>query len=100
MPSSKGARLSFPNGKPQVTDGPFAETKELIAGYWIINVKSREDAIAWMKRAPFTDLPNTDRVPKLEIRQMYKVEDFPEAPASVVEMEQARREKRWRLRPI
>jgi hypothetical protein len=94
MPSSKGARVAFPNGRPQVTDGPFAETKELIAGYWIINVKSREDAIAWMKRAPFTHLPNTDRVPELEIRQMYEVEDFPEAPASVVEMEKGWREKK------
>ena len=94
MPSSKGARVAFPNGKPQVTDGPFAETKELIAGYWIFNVKSREEAIAWASRAPFAYLPNDNRVPELEIRQMYEVEDFPEAPAAVVEMERGWREKK------
>ena len=94
MPSSKGARVAFPNGKPQVTDGPFAETKELIAGYWIFNVKSREEAIAWASRAPFAHLPNDNRVPELEIRQMYEVEDFPEAPAAVVEMERGWREKK------
>jgi hypothetical protein len=94
MPSSKGARVAFPNGKPQVTDGPFAETKELIAGYWIFNVKSREEAIAWASRAPFTHLPNDNRVPELEVRQMYEVEDFPEAPAAVVEMERSWREKK------
>jgi hypothetical protein len=94
MPSSKGARVSFPNGKPQVTDGPFAETKELIAGYWIMNVKSREEAIAWASRAPFAHLPNEDRVPELEVRQVYEIEDFPVVPAAVVEMERAFREKK------
>src|SRR3989442_13759915 len=52
QPSSKGARIKFSGGKRAVVDGPFAETKELIAGYWIIQVKSREEAIEWAKRAP------------------------------------------------
>src|SRR5213593_4192992 len=50
QPSSKGARVTFQGGKAQVTDGPFAETKELIAGYWMIQVKSKEEAVAWAKR--------------------------------------------------
>src|SRR5215472_5645645 len=53
QPSSKGVRVKFSGGKRTVTDGPFTETKELIAGYWIIQVKSREEAIEWAKRAPF-----------------------------------------------
>jgi hypothetical protein len=94
-PSSKGARVSFPkSGKPTVTDGPFAETKELLAGYWILNAKSLEEVVEWMKKAPFHVLPGDERVPELEIRPFYEVEDFPEAPASVVEMEKSWREKK------
>src|SRR5947207_8654861 len=52
QPTSKGARIKFSGGRPTVVDGPFTETKELIAGYWIIQVKSREEAIEWAKRAP------------------------------------------------
>src|SRR2546425_973950 len=55
QPSSKGARIKFSGGKRAVVDGPFAETKELIAGYWIIQVKSREEAIEWAKRLPVPD---------------------------------------------
>lgn len=74
-PSSKGARVQFANGKVTVTDGPFAETKELIAGYWIWKVKSREEAIAWVKR-----IPNPDGTPEgeVEIRQIFDVDDFGE----------------------
>ncbi len=61
QPSSKGAKVIFQNGKPQVTDGPFVETKELLAGYWMINVKSKEEAIEWAKRAPFDLLPHDGR---------------------------------------
>ena len=69
--SSKGARVKFsPKGKPTVTDGPFTETKELIAGFWLIQVKSKEEAIAWMKRAPFGEGV------VLEIRQVFEAEDF------------------------
>lgn len=93
-PSSKGARVSFPKGKPVVTDGPFAETKELVAGYWILNAKSLEEVVEWMKKVPFHVLPTDDRAPEIEIRPFYEVEDFPEAPASVVEMEKGWREKK------
>src|SRR5213592_688642 len=65
QPTSKGARVGFKNGKVQVTDGPFAETKELIAGYWIINVKSKAEAIEWAKKIPFTQLPNVGREPEV-----------------------------------
>lgn len=87
QPSSKGARVGFKNGKVVVTDGPFAETKELIAGYWIINVKSKAEAIEWAKKIPFQTLPNDGREPEVEIRQFFEIEDFPNAPADVVEQE-------------
>jgi hypothetical protein len=67
--SAKGARVRFANGKTTVTDGPFAETKELVAGYWIWQVKSRDEAIAWLRRAPFEDA-------EVEIRQIFEAEDF------------------------
>ncbi len=70
-PSSKGVRVRFSGGKTTVIDGPFAETKELIAGYWIWQVKSREEAIEWLKRAPFEDT-------EVEIRQVFEAEDFGE----------------------
>ncbi|MGE5243192.1 MAG: YciI family protein [Betaproteobacteria bacterium] len=87
QPSSKGARVSFPGGKPQVTDGPFAETKELIAGFWLIDVPSKADAIEWAKKIPSAHLPSNGRVPEVEIRQLFEVTDFPEVPPEVVEME-------------
>lgn len=87
QPSSKGARIAQRNGKVQVTDGPFAETKELIAGYWIINVKSKAEAIEWAKKIPFKQLPNAGREPEVELRQFFEIEDFPNAPADVVEQE-------------
>src|SRR3989449_1517773 len=67
--SSKGARVKFSGGKTTVIDGPFAETKELVAGYWMWQVKSKEEAIEWLKRAPFEDT-------EVEIRQVYEAEDF------------------------
>lgn len=67
--SSKGARIKFSGGKTTVTDGPFAETKELIAGYWIFQVKSKQEAIDWVRRAPMEDT-------ELEIRQVFEPEDF------------------------
>ncbi len=74
--SSKGARVAFVDGKPQVTDGPFPETKELIAGYWIIDVRSKAEAIEWPKKVPFDHLPNHGRVPELELRQVFAEDDF------------------------
>ncbi|MDX6385531.1 MAG: hypothetical protein QOK48_3104 [Blastocatellia bacterium] len=69
--SSKGVRVKFADGKTTVIDGPFAETKELIAGYWMWQVKSKEEAIEWLKRAPFEDT-------EVEIRQVFEAEDFGE----------------------
>jgi hypothetical protein len=77
QPTSKGARIRFTGGKREVIDGPFAETKELIAGYWIIQVKSREEAIEWMKRCP--NPYNEDG--EIEIRQVFELEDFGESDA-------------------
>jgi hypothetical protein len=71
--SSKGARVKFSRGKPTVIDGPFAEAKELIAGYSIIQVKSRQDAIDWVKRWPPLD---GDGNVEIEIRQVFELEDF------------------------
>lgn len=67
--SSKGARVRFEGGKRTVLDGPFSETKELIAGYWMWQVRSREEAIEWLKRAPFQE-------GEVEIRQVFETEDF------------------------
>jgi hypothetical protein len=72
--SAKGARVRFSGGKPAVTDGPFTEAKELIAGYWLIQVKSREEAIEWAKRVPFHD-------GEVEVRQVFELTDFPASPA-------------------
>ena len=87
QPSSKGARVSFSGGKVHVTDGPFAETKELIAGYWVINVKSREEAIEWARRVPFDQLPHDGRVAEIELRQFFELEDFADVPPDVAKLE-------------
>ncbi len=71
-PSSKGARVMFDNGRTSVVDGPFAETKELIAGFWIWQVKSLEEAIEWVRRCP---APPTGKS-EIEIRQVFEAEDF------------------------
>ena len=71
-PSSKGVRVKFDGNKRTVTDGPFAETKELVAGFWIWQVKSKEEAIEWLKRAPF------DGGTEIELRQVFEAEDFGE----------------------
>jgi len=70
-PPSMGARVSFPGGKPKVTDGPFAEAKEVLGGYWMIQVKSKEEAIEWAKRCPASD----NEV--IEVRQVQEMSDFP-----------------------
>jgi hypothetical protein len=72
-PSSKGARVRFSGGKRTVIDGPFPETKELIAGYWIWRVKSKEEAIEWVKKCP-NPMPNVES--EIEIRQVFEAEDF------------------------
>ncbi len=72
-PSSKGARVKFSGDKRIVTDGPFAETKELVAGFWLIQVKSKEEAIEWVKRIP-NPMPGTEA--EIEIRQVFEADDF------------------------
>jgi hypothetical protein len=69
QPSSKGARVRFNGSKRTVVDGPFAETKELVAGFWLWQVRSKEEAIEWLKRAPF-------REGEVEIRQVFEADDF------------------------
>ena len=86
QPSSKGARITFSPGGPVVTDGPFAETKELIAGFWIIRAKSLQEAKEWMSRAPM----HPDAV--LEIRQVFENEDF----GDTLSPEIAKQEDAWR----
>jgi hypothetical protein len=85
-PSSKGARVRFEGKKRTVIDGPFTETKELIAGFWLWQVKSKEEAIEWLKRAPF------DGGTEVELRQVFEAEDF--GPAFTPEL----REQEERLR--
>ena len=70
-PPSMGARVSFAGGKPRVTDGPFAEAKEVLGGYWMIQVRSRDEAIAWASRCPASE----NEV--IEVRQVQEFEDFP-----------------------
>src|SRR6201996_2947916 len=70
-PPSMGVRVSFAGGKPLVTDGPFAETKEVLGGYWMLDVTCREEAIAWAKRCPASDHE------VIEIRQVFEMSDFP-----------------------
>lgn len=86
-PPSMGARVSFEGGRPHVTDGPFAEAKEVLGGYWMIQVKSREDAIAWASRCPGSE----NEV--IEIRQVQEFDDFPadvqEAAAGFEQMQQS-----------
>ncbi len=91
-PPSMGARVSFESGKAKVSDGPFAEAKEVLGGYWMIDVKSREEAIAWACRCPGS--PNE----VIEVRQVQEMADFPEdvkqAAAGFEEMQDAARAKR------
>ncbi len=82
-PSSKGARVKFSGGKRTVIDGPFTEAKELIAGFWLIQVKSKEEAIEWVKRCPNP----LDGEAEIEIRQVFEAEDF--GPALTPELREA-----------
>ena len=73
-PSSNGARITYAGSKRTVLDGPFAETKELVAGFWVIQVKSKDEAIEWAKRVPFED-------GEVELRPFFELEDFAPGPA-------------------
>jgi hypothetical protein len=90
-PPSMGARVSFAGGKPKVTDGPFAEAKEVVGGYWMIDVKSKEEAIEWASRCP--GAPNE----VIEVRRVVEMSDFPQdvqkAAAGFEEMQQSAKRK-------
>jgi hypothetical protein len=81
-PSSKGARIKFAGGKPAVTDGPFTETKELVAGFWILQGKSKDEIVARLSQAPFE---NGD----IEIRQIFDKEDFAEVRTPEIDAQRA-----------
>jgi hypothetical protein len=85
--SSKGARIRYDGGRPTVTDGPFTEAKELVAGFWLIQVKSKEEAVEWMSRCPMQDGD------EIEIRQIFEDSDFPEEilPPESAERQEAMR---------
>ncbi len=85
-PSAKGARVRFDGASRTVIDGPFSETKELVAGYWLWQVKSKEEAIAWLKRCPNPH----DEVTEVEIRQVFEAEDFGEAFTPELREQEAR----------
>jgi hypothetical protein len=86
QPSSRGARVSFSGGRATVTDGPFTEAKELVAGYWLIQVSSKAEAVQWATRIPFED-------GSVEIRQVFEATDF---PAGTVSPEAAAKEQSYR----
>jgi hypothetical protein len=87
QPSSKGTRVTFTGGKRRMTDGPFAETKELLAGFWMLQVKSKAEALEWAARIPFTDGE------VVEVRQVFEASDF---PPEVFPPEEAAREEALR----
>ena len=95
-PVSAGARVSFAGGRPTVVDGPFVETKEMLGGYWVIRVKSKDEAIEWAKRCPATENET------IEIRQVQEMEDFPadvqKAAEGFTALQHAGRSVRRRLR--
>jgi hypothetical protein len=87
QPSDKGARIKFQDGKTTVVHGPFAEARELVGGFWIIQVKSRDEALAWARKAPMQDGD------ELELRQVFEASDF---PVDEVSAEHIRKEQDWR----
>jgi len=81
-PSEKGARVTFPAGKAAVTDGPFTEAKELVGGYWVIDVRSKEEAVEWASRAPMADGDC------IEVRQVYEISDHSEDVQEAAQLSQ------------
>ena len=90
QPSSKGARVRFSGDKRTVIDGPFTETKELIAGFWLIQVKSKDEAIVWVKRSPN---PHPGAEAEIEIRQVFEAEDFGTEIAAAEKQQRAQIER-------
>ena len=82
QPSEKGARVRFSGGKPTVIDGPFGEPRDLIAGFWMIQVKSKQEAIEWAKRVPFDPDVHMGGEGEIELRQVFELEDFGESEAT------------------
>jgi hypothetical protein len=80
-PSANGARVKFSGGKRTVIDGPFTESKELLAGYWILQVKSMDEAVEWAKRVPAESAGEYGQEGEIEIRQIFELEEFGESPA-------------------
>jgi hypothetical protein len=91
-PSSKGARLSYRGGQRVITDGPFAETKELIAGYWVLQVKDWDEALSWLRKVPRPDFKDGDVEGVIELRRFFEPEDF----AGIASQEIIEQEKGWR----
>lgn len=91
--SAKGARVLLSGNTRTVTEGPFGEAKELIAGYWMFQVQSKAEAIEWVKRCPN---PHGDGEAEIEIRQVFEIEDFADAPEEVQELERTLRRKSTR----
>ncbi|MDO8361017.1 MAG: YciI family protein [Devosia sp.] len=87
QPSSKGAKIRFDAGRTTVTDGPFAEAKEVVGGFWILQVKDRDEALAWARRVPMQEGD------EMELMQVFEVADF---PADSVTEEHLRKEQEWR----
>jgi hypothetical protein len=83
QPSSKGATVRFRDGKAEVVEGPLGEAKDRIAGYWVIRVRSREEAIEWAKRMPFDHVPGEGRASEVELRRMFETNDFVDVPPEV-----------------
>jgi len=96
QPSSKGARVRFSGEKRTVIDGPFSETKELVAGFWLIQVKSKEEAIEWIKRCPN---PHPGAETEIEIRQVFEAEDFGPALSPEIREQEERLRKKLSEKP-
>jgi hypothetical protein len=96
QPSSKGARVRFSGDKRTVIDGPFSETKELVAGFWLIQVKSKEEAIEWIKRCPN---PHPGAETEIEIRQVFEAEDFGPALSPEIREQEERLRKKLSEKP-
>ena len=92
-PSARGARIKFSKGKPKITDGPFAEAKELVAGFTIIQVASREEALGWVKRWPVED---GDGEVELELRELYEADDFGDEATPAIQRQERLLRKRAR----
>jgi hypothetical protein len=81
QPTSAGARVRFSNGKATVIDGPFTEAKELVAGYWLLQARSKEEAIEWVKRAPFKQFTEQGGEVEIQVRPVYELDAFGDSPA-------------------